>query len=220
MNEQLLPIEVGDLFGIEGYPDNVFLLIAPPCDLMVRKSGSRFDKVGRLLKVSPHDGSPVGDLGYILESYKDHGDWRVDLHQVNYVRLEVLDLCALRADGKAQFALDEKVPSNISLAWKARAKELKREAKKSIQTYSLLVSKGFSEIEANEICNSGMLEELIAGTMSNNGVAYNVRRIGRLRQPRAGAVLAKYANSVSRDAFDHDVTKDGSVQLHSDVLKG
>jgi hypothetical protein len=215
VNEQLLPIEIGDLFKIETDPESVFMLVAPPCDLMVRKDGGRFDTIGRLLRVSPHHGGGEDEFGYILEAYEGGRDWRVNLHKVSHVRLEVLDLCALQPDGTAKLDIDAVVPNNISLAWKVRAKLLKKAAKKLISNYNLLLSKTFTEEEANLFCGNGGLEGLITGQVSNEGVFYNIRRVGRLRQPRAGAVLAKYANSVSRDAFDHDLTMDGNFPSDS-----
>lgn len=39
----------------------------------------------------------------------------------------------------------------------------------------------------------------------NKSLTYNLKRVGRLRQLRAAALLIRYANFLSRYAFDHDL---------------
>jgi hypothetical protein len=41
VNGQYLPIELGDLFRIGGKTDKLFVLVAQPCDLMVRQDGKQ-----------------------------------------------------------------------------------------------------------------------------------------------------------------------------------
>jgi hypothetical protein len=38
-------------------------------------------------------------------------------------------------------------------------------------------------------------------------IKYDVKRVGRIKQPRAGALLARYANAIGRDAFEHDLIR-------------
>jgi len=60
--------------------------------------------------------------------------------------------------------------------------------------------------EATGIVASCTNEKLLKAEidLATKTITYNLRRIRRLRQPRAAAILSRYANFVARYAFDHD----------------
>ena len=43
--------------------------------------------------------------------------------------------------------------------------------------------------------------------VGSRSLTYNLRRVSRLKAPRAGAVLRAFAAYVSREGFDHDLTR-------------
>jgi hypothetical protein len=225
VNGQLLPVEVGDLFKIGDNSQKLYVLVAQPCDLMIREDGKRHHTVKHaiLLEAAPIAKPSSGvrvdpkkkkkddsEFSFNLEFFEPHADWRVNLREVHYVNLDALDLCAFRSDGKSMMLLSDDPPDLLSQAWKTRFAVLKKDLTKMVLRYQELKAiKGLADgyiLKMIADCSFGNLIkpkiDLKAGTVS-----FNVCRTGRLMQPRSGALLARYANSLAREAFEHDLTR-------------
>jgi hypothetical protein len=229
--EQHLPLELGDMFRIEGRPNKLYVLVAQPCDLMVRQTGERHQTVkhGLLLEANP-----VADLSadaaearsedpvfqFKLEFFEADRDWRINLRKIHYVNLEVLDLCVFGQGGKAEVSLDDKLPDFMPEAWRARFPKVVATMKKVVERYADFIKKYKMKPEdAAKLAFSSALGNLIAMEVvpESGRVKFDVSRAGRIKQPRAGALLSRYANALARDAFEHDLTRRPSRAISTSV---
>ena len=111
VNGQLMPTDLGDIYQIHDKRNKRFILVAQPCDLIVRSSGKRngYTDHGLLLEMIPSAGKKISPAtAYSLEFYGDTSDWHVNLRAAHYVDLNILDLCAINEDGSASVALTGK----------------------------------------------------------------------------------------------------------------
>jgi hypothetical protein len=211
LNEQLSPIELGDIFMVESRPEKRYVLVSQPCDLMVRKNGKRDGTVqnGILLEVSKWKGDKASDFGFMLEFFEAHVDWRVNLREVTTIALEILDLTSLQATGRSEISIQHETPIKLNDAWTARTPRLRDWAQKVIQRSSELVKHGLKKLEADKIVGHLWLGKFATCVIDEKteSLRYNITRVGRLRQPRAGALLSRYANAMAREAFEHDLAR-------------
>jgi hypothetical protein len=68
---------------------------------------------------------------------------------------------------------------------------------------------GMKAIDAAKIALSASLGNLMKLEIDSksNTITFDISRAGRIKHPRSGALLARYANALARDAFDHDLTR-------------
>lgn len=222
VNAQLLPTELGDLYSIESKPGKVYVLAAQPCDLMVRyyDNGRRNHKACNAILLEASKVTKKGNdsgLYYDLEYYEAGADWRVDLRSVHYVCLDVLDLCALREDGKAEISQEMAIHPYLSAPWRARAELMIRESAKMLARYAEFTQKSMKAKVAAAVVTSATLGKLFSGMVdpATKTISYNLKRVGRLKQPRAGSLLSKYSNAMARDAFDHPLFRQDSPAAES-----
>ncbi len=244
LNQMHLPIELGDVFEIESRPGKRYVLLAQPCDLMMRQRGERHHTVeNALLLEMTHAGEQPGNssestgeqpaasgmsnseeqsggssisneddetLYFRLEFYESHQDWRVSLRQIHYVSLDVLDLCVFSSNGQSEFSTSDKVPELLSYAWRARHPRLVKVMSKACKRYvELMKMNGMKPTDAAKLVLSSSLGNLMKVIIDPKGTTlkFDIKRVGRIKQPRAGALLSRYANSLARDAFEHDLTR-------------
>lgn len=112
-------------------------------------------------------------------------------------------------------------------AWNKRAELLRKEAKEIVDAYERLdpPNQENSQVPAGEEKRLGLtgnqkrqLQTAVASIDSAGKfiplirrnptqISYNLTRLGRLAEPRAGALLQAYAQFLIRPAFDHDFEK-------------
>lgn len=219
LNSLHMPIELGDIF--EQSSGKKYILLAQPCDLMVRSDGKRHHAVTEVtlasivdeLPKSKRSGEIVGhDAHYELQYFDETlGVSRfVSFRKAQTVRLFVLDLCVYQDDGSAKLQLESECSSNVIPAWKLHHIELSKVVKKAITRYSDLAQKGVSKDILKLVIPCSSNENLFKGTIDpkQNAISYDFKRIGRLCQPYSGAMLTKYATYIARTAFEHDFGKD------------
>lgn len=234
INKQYLPLELGDVFRIESRPNKLYVLVAQPCDLMVRQSGKRHQTVENalLLEATPvpleSGGTQAGgerdqSFYFRLEFYEAARDWEVNLRKIHYVNLDVLDLCVFRADGSAAQSDKDTVPGLMSEAWRARFPRLAVKMKKTRNRYgSLMQIAGMKAADASRIAMNTSMGNLLnmAVDLQSDSITFDITRVGRIKQPRAGALLARYANAFARDAFEHDLTRRPSLTAKASTETG
>lgn len=224
------PTEVGDLYEFtdEDNKASKYILLAQSCDLMVRSDGLRRNGDGHfvLAKVVEHDpsektestdGTKLIPLGRLP---REDGSWAVNLAARAFVPPDLLDACVFGVDGRSHLPLEtkSKVPN---LAWeKRRGKvnswwlqrrrcalklatdiqalgadgKLRPAQRKSLQLFALRAELG------RHFADTGIVS--VAPTKTDLGsVEIGIRRIGRLTEPHAKAMLLQFSHYHSRPAL-------------------
>jgi hypothetical protein len=221
INLQYLPLELGDVFRIESRPNKLYVLVAQPCDLMMRQTGKRHHTVENALlleatptaddanEMKPDDERDQG-FYFKMDFFETQRDWEINLRRIHYVNLDVLDLCVFRRDGCAAQSEKDAAPDLISEAWRARFPRLAEKMRKARNRYAELMKlAGMKAADASKIALNTSIGNLwnVVVDLKSSTITFDVSRVGRIRQPRSGALLARYANAFARDAFEHDLTR-------------
>lgn len=212
-----LPIELGDIFERTGAGNKgKFILLANPCNLMVRSKGRRASGVEEALLAEVVDKKPghgdaedayarYSELPY-FDSNSSDPHW-IDFRRVHSVRLKVLDLCVYNDGGTAQLATNSSCPADVIPPWRKRHERLLRwveglvsqctVSNNTISTHDLETARGLQS------SSSGLFLPSI-DTVTRT-LTYNGRRIDRLCRVRAFAALAACAAYHTRPAFEQDI---------------
>ena len=209
LNKLHSPLSCGDVFKAES--GERYVLLAQPCDLMVRKDGERKAEVGFLTLMSESNDSDAEED----EERKAIPDYRfydlkdvfgkdqksiVNFRKMFAANLAVLDLAVLNSDGSVQLQREQPVPSIVlSRGWNIALKKAKGRIFWRANKPPKEPSIGIGSRATN-----------LAGVVSGdkNQIRYPLRRIGRLQPATATAVLAAWATFQTRAAFDHDFAKE------------
>lgn len=217
INRYHLPIEIGDIFERTGANSHKrFILLAQPCDLMVRGDGERHPELRRvpLVEIVPATERPqyAEEMPCFGQSSDEH--WYVKLRMVHYVRPCILDLCVFNQNGVAMLPIGGAAPSGMRPAWRSRFDVLSRYIGRNVRKADLL-SPDNKESPAvmqtkqqllRELGGMFFEDDLFKGSIVNeNGVRtvkYDCRRIGRVSRARAMGLLLSFTGTLGRPAYD------------------
>lgn len=209
LNAQLTPIDVGDIFQETGDSRKRYILLAQSCDLMVRKDGKRNQLineaiVAEIVVLNPDHLDRYGELKYFDRENVDR--CFVDFKRTHAIRLSVLDLCAFQRNGEATFTVGGNCPDGVIPSWKERYPEISAEVNKILSRVEKLTADGLELQIATALTTTCSNEGLFPANidLEKKTLTYSVKRVGRLKQPRAAGLLSRYANFMARQAFDHD----------------
>ncbi|ESY66841.1 MULTISPECIES: hypothetical protein [Mesorhizobium] len=216
------PLRNGDLFEIgSGTHLKLWMLIAQPCDLMVRSDGKRaFENNFKVAVLAPVKrgvlGSPPATKpGYGFELARlDHDGMQaasVVFTQATPIALEVLDLAVLRADGKCEIETNGAAPTAefSSMGWDNRAVRLRKsftETATKIEERRKTTDNDRAKEYAGFLMPAASPDVAFRkyGEYANGKFSYAIKRAGRVREPFATSVLAAFSRYLSRDAYEHD----------------
>lgn len=217
INRNHLPLELGDIFERVGSCSaKKYILLAQPCDLMVRGNGKREPELHRvpLVEIVPSDESPhySEEMPYFDPSPSKK--WFVKLKRVHFVRGCLLDLCVFNHDGVARLIIGGYAPAGMRPAWKARHDILSPHWSQLVRKLDTLEpEKGESDavIKVKQKCAKdlgGLLlnDDLFKGSLDEvdgvRSVTYDCKRVGRLSRARAIGLLMSYTATLGRPAYD------------------
>ncbi len=219
LNKNHLPLEVGDIFGrIDGNNQKRYILLAQPCDLMVRNDGKRHPEPQRVplaevvcTEKAPHYSE---EMPYFGASPTER--WYVKFKSVHYVRLCILDFCVFNQDGVASLTIGSVAPSGVRPAWKKRHDIVSKIMVRTVRKLDKLAPDAKDSQTIKQAKQSiardldGILfdDDLFKGHLTENGgtrtVSYNCKRIERISRARAIGLLMSYTASLGRPAYDRD----------------
>lgn len=217
INKNHLPLELGDIFErVGGGSAKKYILLAQPCDLMVRGDGKRHPELHRvpLAEVVPADKTPHYSEEMPYFDASPSKKWFVKLKTVHYVRGCLLDLCVFNQDGVARLTVDGNAPAGIRPAWKARHDILSRHWGRAVRKADMLASVANESQAVTQVKEKiakdlgGLLfdDDLFKGGLADAGgirsVTYNCKRVGRLSRSRAIGLLMSYTATLGRPAYD------------------
>jgi hypothetical protein len=224
LNSRHLPLELGDIFA-SSTTGKTYILLNQPCDLMVReaklkqqdKPGKRYFSVEQAVlaeiksELPANLRAPAFD-GYFELPFLDRKAHRyVALRLIHVVPIQILDLCVYNSDGAATWSVGSPCPDDLIPSWQKRHAILEKMITASMKVYE---EKAKYQLPAQDqvqlaLRDFGYCREFRGEiTSDKNFVKYDCKRVGRLRQPRAGALLTRYSNFVSRAAFDHEFVRE------------
>jgi len=219
------PIRNGDIFeiGKSGGRLKLWVLIAQPCDLMVRSDGKRAREENfKVAVLAPLCTRPLGDkvevkngLDFSLEHYDHDGAQSavVRFADATPANLHILDLAVFNEGGHCQLAaVPDPAMSLPSRAWEKRDAILSnhfRKVTKQIERARSLHGNPVADLLATAIIPRGAPGKAFAkyGTYNGGAFSYPIRRCGRIRDPLATSLLMAYSRFLARDADKHDFSK-------------
>ena len=219
-----MPLEVGDIFQKVGGKAKTYLVLEQPCDLMVRgEDGNRqADEVLLLEIVEKPANAPKSELFSELPFLSP------DPKKMSYAKLRqcasisacILDLSVFSADGVVAIDLSAATaPTGMIPAWQKRFEIVLQSARNKIAQYRGM-TKSFNGKVPKDIDRiiqatlTGSVSGVVSGAikLAPDRIEYNLKRVGRLKQPRSAGLLRDFAYYKARDAFDHDFTKVGTIE--------
>lgn len=220
------PLRNGDIFQLAGPDGGVgpeYVLLAQPCDLMVRGDGERGRerdfKIAFLAKVTDlaEDAKLRDELHFELRYFGAEGgkSMTIDFRTATPADLFVLDLAVLQKDGAC--ILNPATIGSAGLrfparAWDQRVKTLTKHfnrVKTQVEAARKKHGDEAAECLADAIlpraAQSSALKKL--GKYEAGAFTYTLKRSGRLRSPVATSALAAFGRYLIRDAKPHDLAQ-------------
>lgn len=161
-------------------------------------------------------------LMYRLDYYRSNGEHAyVDFSKARGVNFAILDLCAMREDGSAELeAFDRTTKQKFIPSWQSHNDNIRKKLREACESWHLM-SQACLGVQAqkdkiNRAIRDAAFADLFGPSLwihfqptriSNKGnirIAFQCKRIRRLNQPWAGAMLTAYSQYLSRAAFEHD----------------
>ena len=213
INKMHLPLSCGDIFQktVDGKPVGPkYILLAQPCDLMVRRDATRNSAEGTFVqlkelteeeyaKFSEFDATDTLEKTnkiqkkYEITKYNGTTTLAHFYHPIT-VNLCVLDYCVWNQNGEVKFnCKNPPRESRMFLeGWLKRLREVSE------------TCRGGFPAAYRVLCFINGPEEFKERPDPTNGdLRFPLQRIGRLRSPFAEAVMNAYLASLGRPAFDH-----------------
>ena len=209
LNQFRTPIGLGDIFQI-GSDGKFCMLLAQPCDLVVREDGKRNHETSKLRRMATvaelvrgknAKRESWGQLPCYEEETGKHAF--VNFGKVHQLPLVVLDLCAVNKDGSAAMDANAEAPDGLIGPWIQRHKRLRRIFRKALEMHAGLTDKAFNDETAALVLPGSSITLDVLPEVSAMTLRYKVKRTIRLRQPWSGALLTEFAQYQARAAFEH-----------------
>ena len=127
----------------------------------------------------------------------------VPLHGID--RIHSTKVFVTDVEEHLNMSVGSKCPETVIPTWKTRHESVAKAAEKLIKRFPELTKAGMTDDDATMHLMRCSNENIFAARIvPGKLLSYNFKRVGRLRQPRAAALLARYAGFIAREAFDHD----------------
>lgn len=215
------PIRNGDIFEV-GDSKDLYVLIAQPCDMMVRKDGKRARengfKVAVLVPIEDSGAERQSEgLSFTLPSFASDGEKAslIPFSKATVANLNVLDLSVLASDGMCRIKpKDAKLTKNRfpTRSWERRVRKISASFQDIASQIDGVRGKHGIEVASlfatARIPRAGLSKTLTElGTYEEGEFSYQIQRCGRIRDPLAASLLTAYSRYLSRDAFEHDFSR-------------
>jgi hypothetical protein len=214
LNSLHLPIDLGDLFKNTETGD-VYVLIAQPCNLMVREQGKRAYEPSHMLLAKVSAGTAADKTQFKLFELpyfdKETGESNfVRLNGPKVVRTLILDASVLNPDGRARLDLRSDEPVALLPHWKKRRGKLHRLADELLKQFEKLPEETQHETWVRDALGGSFRGDpfsLTSFSPEDKLIAWGCERIGRVRDPYARALLSRFSQYFARDAYLHDLAQ-------------
>ena len=223
VNSAHSPLANGDVFQLDGSEDETrnqrrrFVLLGQPCDIMLRASGTRGQNEAMLVTLKEDQGGAQREKVPRLPFLLDGQHWKLDFSDIAYVRLDVLDLACFRQDGRVRLdaghAASKSLLPGLSAVYAGRTGYLDgllaaappAEAP-ALDEKLLLTMSGSKFLKEVRLGQRKVARAADRGSQREalpERVAWNLRRVRRIRVPYSSALLEQMLLLMGR-AFDLD----------------
>lgn len=245
INGSLSPLANGDIFCFDDSdPESPkkkkrFVLLGQPCDLMLRANGTRDCEIAMLVPVIVHseDGVKLPDANDPDEPNQDgkvkaptlpfrlNGKgFRLDIRNMAYVRLAILDLACFRKDGcirvEAGHAADPAILTGAHAIYGERTAAAGSSLEGPVPdaavagVYTPIDDRLMLTMSDGDLWRGVRLGKRLAAFNVNghhlgplpDRVTWFLRRDGRIRAPYSAFLLERALHTLGRRAFDADYT--------------
>jgi hypothetical protein len=204
-----LPIELGDLIE-QPSKKWLWVVVAQPCAMIVRRKGERQPElthatIAKLTEARADDGSRVDR--FVLPHYEHKGKpMTVHLGRVAYPRAFILDTCVLNDDGVARVQIGNGGTTQLLPYWVERRKRIEKIAKSRLDQVGSLKK---NMLTPNLIVGHYRDDPFppVRADLEQKLFEWDARRIGRVGEPYARALLSRLHQHQARDAFLSDLTE-------------
>ena len=213
LNPAHQPIDLGDIFEVGG--EQYYILLAQPCDLMVRRSG-RIDMV-TLVQIQTYAATtddPKGISSFRLNYFENQPEKKtfVKFRNSFQISLNVLDLAAFNHDGQCRIPLfdaDANEFPALHKPWRRRFEVLQRYHQATHQAFQKIPYLCASNYQKRALkhlllCSD---KDIDLSYDANGSFEFGIRRVGRYRVPLSTQLLSAYFSFLSRNPQEHDFAR-------------
>ncbi|MEH7255661.1 hypothetical protein V7111_26505, partial [Neobacillus niacini] len=227
LNKLNLPLQNGDIFRFE-QNSKYYILLTQPCDLMIRKSGNRKQKVGILAEIVYETPKETEKDSYKPIPYFNSGTKSsafVKFKETISIDLDILDLSIYNDNGAAIFnsGIDLSIYHNplqkrfVIIKEKMEQKKLKcAELKDIVEKSDIDTPKKAELIDAVLFQAFNVDKNLINVEFKESEIVFNIVRKGTYRNPFSDLLLDDYSYYLSRTGAEHDFSM---VEVENTVPK-
>jgi hypothetical protein len=225
INGNLLPLELGDIFKKRN-GTKLYVLIAQPCDLMLRANGKRQPDLEYVVLAELNEGAPTDGYDDLLPCYGESPGtkWHVSLNRTHTVKVSILDLCCFNINGTSAISLADAPPAAARPSLKGRFLKIQTVLNKILAKIAPHRPKATDVRELllakNQMCKlfeaNLFSDSVFSGNRSeSNVVTFNCDRVGRVSSERAFGLLMSYTSCVGRPAYPSPLVNARSVGAES-----
>jgi hypothetical protein len=215
INALHLPLALGDVFErADGFR---FVVVAQPCDLEVRAGGLRAPDLSHVTLARIDDGEEGDDRRFAAFKlpYFERGQAAsayVQLNRPTTVRAAVLDACVFNADGKARLELDAEEGVLLLPYWGLRRVLLAKTFGAALDDAGK-VGPNAGEETKKAIAGDFKRDpfKILDLDLEKRVIEWDCRRLCRICDPYARALLARFSQYYARDAYLHDMARGESA---------
>lgn len=231
LNALNLPLQNGDIFKFQ-LSGKSYILLAQPCDLMIRKKGDRKLRIGVLAEIV-NEKPRENETSCIPIPYFDFetgcGAF-VNFKNTISIDLDILDLCLYNENGESIFNIEQDL-STFHNPLRERFQKIKatlsEKKQKSLRLIESINKSNIEESHKQELIDALLYQGFnvqkydVSVAFTENGINFNINRRGTYRSPHSNLILEDYSNYISRDASDHDFSfqEEGIELVKREVVK-
>ncbi len=208
--ERRMALANGDLFEITdpSGTTSLWVLVAQACDLAIRSNGKRNGSPTHLtvVPVEHKTNAPKGAHVELLHYFPpDSARAFARLTMPAYVPTAILDLAAFSATGEAVWTRGVEMDAMRVAGWEKRATKVSEQFEGALHDHDHLDHDSRRRI--SELSLPAVHDPEILPSVHGDAIRYPIRRVGRLRERQAEAVLQAFGLALSRTAEVHDLAR-------------
>ena len=183
--------------------EELYVLVANACDLMLRKDGIRHLETGMLLRIDEPGKKIERQFRFELPHLEFTGvsgspTKQIELREYNSVPLSLLDLCWTNTEGQCTWIpSEESILEYLLGSQKSRLEILNAKyAELTAADFSGMISSPKIIVEVDENADQKV-----------SSAKFSVRRVGRLSDQHASQLVSRFTGVFGRPSEEHDFSK-------------